>query len=152
MAIQIICPECTKEITFKFLGVGDQFKCPHCNLQGIVPESGKSVVLSVSSDNPTETGSGIIATPKDLTPADGGKERFPVVRVLSAILKFVAWIVGAASAVLGMVAISNHDPLAGIGAFALGVLIVIVNLAFAELLLVLLALEENTRKISSQKS
>jgi len=150
MGIRINCPECKKEIIFQYLDVGDEFKCPYCDLRSVVPESGEPVKSYRLGDGFKRTDNSISESSTDVPSAgaDNGV-RFPVVTVLSNIIRVVAWIVFVASVIIGFVAISYQYLLAGIGFLVSGALILIVNLAFAELLLVLLAIEENTRKITT---
>jgi len=48
MAVQLICPQCEKEVVLAYLKAGDEFKCPHCSLRGVVPEPGNSFVRILS--------------------------------------------------------------------------------------------------------
>ena len=146
MAIRFNCPQCKREILFKYLKAGDEFCCPHCDLRAAVPESGE-LVKDFSESDVTRRTNNTSPTRKSGGATTGVEtSHFAAVKVLSTIIKVAAWIISIASIIIGIVALSNHAPLAGIGCFLGGGLILIVNLAIAELLLVLLAIEENTRK------
>lgn len=145
MPILINCPECDKEIILKHLNVGDEFKCPHCDLRGAVPESATPVTSDRLREWQEKTYGGISESYKTVSTVDTGESRFPGVRVLSGVIKVFAWIEAAAFVLIGLVVLKGSAAVA-IGCFAFGALTLITFLAVGELLMVLLAIEENTRK------
>ena len=117
MAFQITCPNCGNELVLNNLNTGDEFKCRHCGVRGVVPEKVEPV------------------------------KPYKTVRILASITKFVAWVLSIAFLVFGLYAMSKGAVLPALGYIAGGILVLIVNLAIAELLLVVLAIEENTRRL-----
>lgn len=145
MGIKFKCPSCENEIALRFLKIGDEFKCRSCGQRGIIPESGEEVetINEIYNANvKTDLGNeeSMNDSPTNRT------TRFPAVKIVSLLTKIGAWIIFAASLIIGLMAVSNNAPLVGMGCIAVGIAYLITNLAFAELLLVFLAIEENTRK------
>lgn len=146
MAAELICPNCSNVIVLKDLNVGDEFKCPYCKLQGNIPDPEQPVASFQVSDKPQENDNCVPHSSTDGPTPDTDKTRFPAVRALSGIIKVVAWILSFAAVIIGLVAIDNRDPVAGFGIFIGAALGLIILLAIADLMLVLLAIEENTRQ------
>ncbi|MEA2030909.1 MAG: hypothetical protein U9N55_04860 [candidate division Zixibacteria bacterium] len=153
MAIQFNCPNCGTELHFNYLKIGDEFKCTECNSRGIVPESGKEAELTSRGEINGKDISGYLkgrATPQTNSNQEDQinsyNNRFPAVKIVSALIKVVAWIVFVALVVFGFYAFNIGHPLEGIKWFIIGATILVFNLAFSEILLVILAIEENTRK------
>ena len=149
MAIHFKCPSCENDITVRYLGVGEEFECRNCHQRGLIPESGEEVAISDGDYfGQTSTSSSNNDSTKEQT--NNSKSRFPAIRIVSDLTKIGAWVIFAVALIIGIMAISNRALFAGIGWIAGGMAYLVMNLAFAELLIVLLAIEENTRKASDE--
>ena len=160
MAIEFKCPSCNHEIVVKYLNIGDEFMCSHCKLRGTIPETGEPVTSYSEDEKPqrdiiSETNETITFYNKSEKANNISNKtfenhktnvRFPAIKTLSIIITVLAWISSVVFLIVGLVAISEKAVLTGIGYMAIGVLVLIVNLAIAQLLLLFLAIEENTRK------
>lgn len=156
MAIQFKCPSCNHEIVVKYLNIGDEFMCTHCKLRGIIPAEGKPVTSYSEGEKPqrdiisktNETVTFYNESEKANNTSEGYKTnvRFPAVKALSSIITVLAWILFAVSMIMGLMAFSNGGFLVGLPFIVGGVLVLIINLAIAQLLLLFMAIEENTRK------
>ncbi len=146
MAIQFNCPSCNQELFLQDLNTGDAFMCPHCDFQGIIPET----VLSVASDSKDKLPDKVVNNTSDkyvnIPNVDSDNVKFPAVKALSSIISVLAWILFAVSMIMGLMAFSNGGFFTGIPIIVGGTLILIINLAISQLLLLFLAIEENTRK------
>ena len=146
MAVEFICPSCTNVVALKNLNIGDEFECRYCKLRGVVPESGQPVTSFQVRDEPEENDSEFSKSSTDVTTTRTEKVRFQAVRALSGIIRVAAWILSLLAGIGGLFVFLEGDFSAGIVWIIGSFLILIMSLAIAEIMLVFLAIEENTRQ------
>lgn len=143
MALRFPCEKCGQPIISKFLKIGETAKCKNCGFESEVPSNAVS-----TTDVPDYTSMTPVAqrVNHEKTPPNSS---FSSLRTVSAGIKVIAWISGAAYLIFGLVSVSMTRGSSGflmLLVAVVGAAVVFVMLyAAAELILVILAIEKNTR-------
>ncbi len=143
MPLKFSCPVCENEIISKSEERNVSVKCPYCSAEPSIPNSAEKTNEEPNEHLKLTQEDKIKPTPESFFIEN---EKFPAVKNFSRVIKIVSWIVFACLIIIGVVDFIMLEFRSGIINIVAGSLFLIINLGIAELSLVLLAIEENTRK------